>query len=1086
MQTITRNTLKLTLLLALVLALFGGPSLRAQAATLPPSSACTGSGTVTCDLWAKAGSYTPPGGVATVIWGYTDAQAAALSVPGGPVLVVNQGDTVTVTLHNGLGEATALLFQGQAMPPDTSAGAAPGGSKSYTFTAADPGTYLYEAGLAPGSQHQVAMGLYGALVVRPSSSPTQVYASSASAFDEEALLVLSELDPALNNSASPAVFDMRKYAPQYFLINGKAYPATAAISVTAGNRVAMRYVNAGLQVHSMTALGLSQKIVGQDGVGYAIGHTVAAESIATGQTLDTIAVIPASAALGTQYVVYDANMQLHNSNTAGIGGMLVLLSVGNGAPPPPPGDTTGPAVSGLGLSPNPTNGSVNVTVTASISDVASGGSNVAAAQFYVDSTAGAATSMVAVDAAFDSPTEAVTGTIPSALLSTLSSGNHTVYVRGQDAAGNWGSFLSIILNLDKTGPGTSALALSPNPSSGAVSVVLTGTGSDAASGGSNVTAAEYWVDGGAHVAMTVGPAAPVNSLSATIPAGLAQGTHVVSVRSQDAFGNWGAAATINLIVTDTTPPVTSAVSAAPNPNNGANPLNTTVQAVRVSASFSDAATGGSNIATAEGFIDTVGTTGTGFVFVATDGSFNSPSETGYADVPLVVINALTSGNHTIYVHAKDAAGNWGAAATVTLVIERQPPVASAVTLTPPASNNTAVIVSAAANDTATGNSNIAGGEYFIDTAGAAGTGAVMSPAAAAPSTTISASIPAATVAALTAGNHTIYVRAKDAAGNWSAAVSGTLLIDRTPPTFSSITLTPNAIPTGTVSISLTVNGASDGAGGSGVVGGEYWFGSTNITPGTGTAFTGTSGISIPTASLVAGSYTVRVRIRDAAGNWSTGTNGVRTAALTVTAPVPDAIFSDGFESPTTLPGNWSSVSTTTTSRLNNTTTAALVGTRGLQAQGNNTNYVQFNFGTVANPASATFDARFYFNPNGNTGTNQDIFVARTTGGTTVFRVRYRWNGGAPQVQIQVGTGTSNAAWTAITNGASNRIEVVWQSGGTLQLFVGASIVADQSLTATSTTVGGLRMGSVTSGGSATLEYFDAFSAKRSVSPLFGP
>jgi len=163
----------------------------------------------------------------------------------------------------------------------------------------------------------------------------------------------------------------------------------------------------------------------------------------------------------------------------------------------------------------------------------------------------------------------------------------------------------------------------------------------------------------------------------------------------------------------------------------------------------------------------------------------------------------------------------------------------------------------------------------------------------------------------------------------------------------------------------------------------------------------------------------------------------------------------------------------------------MVGNLGLQAQGNNTNYVQYNFGTTANPATGTFDARFYFNPNGNTGTNQDIFVARTTGGNTVFRVRYRWNSGSPQVQIQVGTGTGNAAWTGITNGASNRIEVVWQSGSTLQLFVGGSLVANQSLTANTNSVGQFRLGSVTSGGNATLEYFDAFLAKRSTTP-YGP
>ena len=156
------------------------------------------------------------------------------------------------------------------------------------------------------------------------------------------------------------------------------------------------------------------------------------------------------------------------------------------------------------------------------------------------------------------------------------------------------------------------------------------------------------------------------------------GTHVVSVRSQDSFGNWGAAATINLQVGDTAAPTTSDVNASPNPNNGALPFNTSVPAVRVTASFSDVATGNSNIAAAEGFIDTVSATGTGFVFIATDGTFNSPAETGYSDIPLAVVGALTQGNHTIYVHARDAAGNWGANSTTVLVIDKLAPTVSGI------------------------------------------------------------------------------------------------------------------------------------------------------------------------------------------------------------------------------------------------------------------------------------------------------------------------------------------------------------------------------------------------------------------------
>jgi len=215
-------------------------------------------------------------------------------------------------------------------------------------------------------------------------------------------------------------------------------------------------------------------------------------------------------------------------------------------------------------------------------------------------------------------------------------------------------------------------------------------------------------------------------------------------------------------------------------------------------------------------------------------------------------------------------------------------------------------------------------------------------------------------------------------------------------------------------------------------------------------------------------------------------------ALTGTGVVPDAIFSDGFESGNT--SAWSSASTGNTTRLNVTAAAALLGNFGLQAQGNNTNYVQENFGTTLNPVTPTYDAQFVFRPNGNNSAGKDIFAAATATafGTTVFHVRYRLNAGTPQVQVQVGA-TANAAWTNVLGGtANNIIEVVWQAAGsgppnpgTLRLYVNG--VLSQSLPTTSTSsIGAVRLGSVTATGNATLMFFDAFASKRSPSPPIGP
>ena len=684
MQTIMHKMLtKMTVALLLVSAMFSS-SLNLAVVYAAPSCASTGSASF--DLWAKTGTATLYGSTSVTIWGYSSTVGGVATLPG-PELRVPQGTDVTVNLTNDLGEDSALLFQGQDMIPDLTGATANGGTKSYTLRACDPGTFLYEAGLLPNAQHQVAMGMYGALIVDPATAG-QAYDDASTAYDSESVMVLSELDPVLNSSGSPATFDMRNYLPQYFLINGKAYPETAPFATDPGpgTKVLARYVNAGLQAHAMSTLGLSQTIIAQDGQPYAYSHNVVAETIATGQTLDTLITIPASALEGDQFVLYDANMLLHNTTAAGFGGMMASLTVGTGTPPP---SDPGPTVSGLSLSPNPTDGSVDVTVSATITDGGDSPSNIMAAEFYIDGTANPPNAMTAVDLAFDSNPEDVEGTVSMATLGTLSSGNHTIFVRGQDANGNWGPFLSMVLNLDKTGPATTGLTLTPNPSSGAEPVDLTATGNDTATGGSNVTAAEYWVDTDTPTAMTIvaGADAPIRNFTATIPAGLSIGAHVVSVRSQDAFGNWGTVATITLQVADPEPPTTSNVTASPNPTNGLVGYNTSVLAVRVFADFSDVATGGSNIVAAEGFIDAVGSIGSGFVFVASDGGFNSPTESGYADIPLASVRALSNGDHTIYVRAKDSSGNWGDAmavgASTTLTVDKTGPTFGSISVVPP-------------------------------------------------------------------------------------------------------------------------------------------------------------------------------------------------------------------------------------------------------------------------------------------------------------------------------------------------------------------------------------------------------------------
>jgi FtsP/CotA-like multicopper oxidase with cupredoxin domain len=636
----------------------------------------------TFDLCATTGSIAVPGGTVPV-WGYapgdcTDSPTA--SVPG-PQLTVNEGATVSITLHNNLSEQTALLFPAQSMRPDLT-GAAPGGIQTYTFTVDRPGTFLYEAGLLPNTQHQVAMGMYGALIVRPSASPAQAYSDPSTAFDQEAILVLGEIDTALNNSATPSSFDMRNYIPKYLLINGKTFPGTANIDVTPNDRILLRYLNAGMQAHAMSTLGVSQMIIAQDGSPYVFSHKVVAETIATGQTLDTLVTIPSTTVNGTKFAIYDANMLLRNNSgtgttNSGFGGMMTFLSAGEGSVIG--FDTTGPATLNVTLPASNVNGTVNVSFSASVSDVDSGGSNVTAAEYFIDATGTNGTG-IPLSGTFGTPGPlTVTATINASTIAGLSTGNHIVYVHALDSATNWGSFNQGALHVDNLAPTVTSPSVSPTRSNGSTSISLSATADDTATGNSNIGAAEYWIDSGSATAMNVVSNSAIAGISATIPAAtvlaLGEGSHTIHIHAKDVLNTgWGTQVTVSLTV-DKTGPSTSAITAAPNPNNGALPYNTSVQAVRVSATFADPASGGvnSNVSAGEGFIDAVGANGTGIVFLATDGTFNSASESGYADIPLAVINNLSAGNHTIYVHGKDSAGNWGPTSTATLVIDKTPP-----------------------------------------------------------------------------------------------------------------------------------------------------------------------------------------------------------------------------------------------------------------------------------------------------------------------------------------------------------------------------------------------------------------------------
>jgi len=197
-------------------------------------------------LETKPGYIQLPDGNTMYMWGYAPG-GGGFQHPG-PVLCVNEGDTVTVILNNTLPEDVSIMFPGQedvmangapAQPQGSGAGLtsltdvapANGGSVTYSFVASNPGTYIYESGTNPAKQ--VRMGLFGALVVRPAMGADQMYdrTNSDSQFDpdEEFMVLLSEIDPYLNQAAEQGQsFNLNDYHPRYWLINGRGFPDSIA------------------------------------------------------------------------------------------------------------------------------------------------------------------------------------------------------------------------------------------------------------------------------------------------------------------------------------------------------------------------------------------------------------------------------------------------------------------------------------------------------------------------------------------------------------------------------------------------------------------------------------------------------------------------------------------------------------------------------------------------------------------------------------------------------------------------------------------------------------------------------------------
>jgi hypothetical protein len=240
------------------------------------------------NLIAQPAYLNQPDGSSVYSWGYgcngaptgfaptmANQTCPSMQVPG-PTLIVTEGNTVTVTLTNGLPASagnTSILFSGFSVtatggvPGLLTQEAAPGGTVTYTFTALTPGTHSYYSGTQ--GDLQIEMGLYGAIIVLPAAVPSQcttglhaanitaeghwgetdfrlsqaAYDHPATCYDREYLFQFAEMDSDIHRQAEAQVATAAQYCasgpttpgcslnvptepyhPGYFLINGRSMP----------------------------------------------------------------------------------------------------------------------------------------------------------------------------------------------------------------------------------------------------------------------------------------------------------------------------------------------------------------------------------------------------------------------------------------------------------------------------------------------------------------------------------------------------------------------------------------------------------------------------------------------------------------------------------------------------------------------------------------------------------------------------------------------------------------------------------------------------------------------------------------------
>ena len=191
------------------------------------------------------------------------AYAINHQVPG-PRLEFVEGDRVRINYTNHLPVPTTMHWHGLVVPNAMDGPAnitqrpiMPGESFTYEYTVQQAGTYFYHSHAQPDRQQ--ALGLYGALIIRPRDKTAEPAADYEYVVQLQEWLVLAGL-------TYPAMI-MEGGLPNFFTINGKSYPATDTLHMRVGQTVKFRFIGTNNNfIHPMHMHGGPFTVVARDGI----------------------------------------------------------------------------------------------------------------------------------------------------------------------------------------------------------------------------------------------------------------------------------------------------------------------------------------------------------------------------------------------------------------------------------------------------------------------------------------------------------------------------------------------------------------------------------------------------------------------------------------------------------------------------------------------------------------------------------------------------------------------------------------------------------------------------------------------------